>query len=140
MFKKLVEIEKNPCIYSFELQTNVSSEIIVEKIIEFGQNSHKTIPAIKAHYPKDSNFLYVGKVNACIWGRLITHLGFHTLKNGGDPISSSNHGLQLYYWAKSLSLSVKFKVIAFEPEMTDLMEILERKLAKELNPIIGKHI
>ena len=140
MFKKLAEIEQNPCIYSFELQTNVSPDIIVEKITEFAKNSSKKIPAIKTNYPKDSNFLYVGKVNSCIWGRLITHLGFHTLKNGGNPISSSNHGLQLYFWAKSLSLKIKFKVIPFESDMTDLMEVLERKLAKELNPIIGKHI
>ena len=79
----------------------------------------------------DSRILYVGKVKRHFWGRLIQHLGYYKVNR--------TQGLQLYYWAKELNLNLKVTVIEFEPEMIDLMEVLESALAKKLKPILGKH-
>lgn len=142
MFLDLKEIESNPCIYYFEILSDIEPETIVKSIKNINdltEKQRKIIPAIKSNYPRSSNVLYIGKVNSCFWGRLITHLGFHTHKNGGNtPAASGNHGLQLYLWAGDLSL--RLKVIEFEPEMKDLMPVLEKELARRLSPIIGKHL
>ena len=66
-----------------------------------------------------------------MFGRFIQHLGFHKAK--------STQGLQLFYWAKNLSLSLKLTMLEFEPDMINLMTVLENEVANELKPIIGKH-
>lgn len=133
MFNELQKIQ-NPCVYCFEIQSDISAETIIDGINASGKN----IPAIKNEVSKDSKILYVGRSN-CVWGRLIAHLGFHTNKNSGNPIPSSIHGLYLFDWAKGLNLKLKFHVFEFEEDMKDLVEVLERKFADMLNPIIGKH-
>lgn len=140
LFDKLAKIEHSPCLYVFEIESETSTDLVINKIKEFGNRTEKVIPKIKPQIPTNSKTLYVGKVNNLVWGRLITHLGFHTHKNNGNPKASINHGLQLYFWAKEISLNVKFTVIEFEPNMKDILPILENKLANKLRPIIGKHI
>jgi hypothetical protein len=39
-----------------------------------------------------------------------------------------------------MSLQLTYNVIEFEKEMIDLIEVFEKALARELNPIIGKHL
>ena len=130
LFKDIKEIS-GPTLYYFEIISNHSSIEIVNGIREYSltENS-KSIPAIKAKFP-DSQILYVGKVKKHMWGRLIQHLGFYKVQ--------FTQGLQLFYWAKDLSLSLKLTVLEFEPEMVNLMEVLENEIAKELKPILGKH-
>ena len=132
LFEKLQKTEHNPCVYYFEIVSDITPDIIVEKINKTDRNK----PAIKDNYPKDSKILYVGKVKGCFWGRLIMHMGYHTQKSG---ILSYAHGLQLHHWAKELSLKLKVHVFEFEPDMADLMKVFENQFAKELRPIIGKH-
>lgn len=139
IFKKLTPIQENPCIYIFEIESEISTDIIIDKLKDFGSQTEKIIPKLKTKIPENSKILYLGKVNNFIWGRLITHLGFHTHKNKGNPKASINHGLQLFFWAKDISLQVKYTVIEFDPNMKDILPILEKKLADKLNPIIGKH-
>ena len=139
IFEKLIEIENNPCLYVFEIESETLTDLVISKIKYFGGHTDKVIPKIKSKIPKNSKTLYVGKANNKVWGRLITHLGFHTHKNKGNPKASINHGLQLFYWAKEISLKVKYTVIEFEPDMKDILPILEKKLADKFNPIIGKH-
>lgn len=139
MFKKLKNIQDSPCLYVFEIESEISTSILIENFLNFGNQTQKVIPKLKTKIPFDSKTLYVGKVNKLIWGRLITHLGFHTNKNKGNPIRSNNHGLQLYFWAKELNLQIKFKVIEFEKDLIEIVPILEKKLASKLHPIIGKH-
>lgn len=132
LFDKLKKIENSPCVYYFEILSDIKPDTIVKKINTTDRNR----PAIKDNYPKNSNILYVGKVKSLFWGRLIMHLGYHTHKN---RTLSYAHGLQLYHWAKELSLKLRVYVFEFEPEMADLVNVLEFHFAKELNPIIGKH-
>ena len=128
MFAELATIENKPCVYYFEVLSDVSANEIVNKF----KTSTKNTPALNSAISQ-SKTLYVGKVNACVWGRLIMHLGLHTNKT----TESNVHGLHLVDWAKDLN--VKFTVLEFEEDMRDLMEVIEKTLAKELQPIIGKH-
>lgn len=136
IFYELEKIEKKPCVYYFEIISDISSLTIVNSLIN--SDGEGTKPAIKKKYPQESNILYVGKVKSAVWGRLISHMGFHTNKTK-PGIQSIAHGLQLRNWAKELNIHLNFHVHSFEPEMAEYMNIIERKLAKELNPIIGKH-
>lgn len=139
IFEKLEGIQDNPCLYIFEIESETSANVIIENLKNFGNQTEKVIPKLKSKIPENSRTLYVGKVNSIVWGRLITHLGFHTHKNNGNPKASINHGLQLHFWAKELSLQIKYTVIEFEHNMKDILPVLEKQLANKINPIIGKH-
>lgn len=130
LFSELKEM-LGPCLYYFEITSNNLSFEIINKIKEYSNTENsKAIPAMKKSI-NDSRILYVGKVKRHFWGRLIQHLGYYNVNR--------TQGLQLYYWAKELNLNLKVTVIEFEPEMIDLMEVLESALAKKLKPILGKH-
>lgn len=130
MFSELKNLS-GPCLYYFEILSENSSSEIVEKIREYSTTENsKSIPAIKKSIP-ESKILYVGKVKRHFWGRLIQHLGYYKVNR--------TQGLQLYYWTKELNLNLKLVVYEFEPEMINLMEVLESDLAKHLKPILGKH-
>jgi len=130
MFTELKELV-GPCLYYFEITSeNLTSEII-DKIKQYSTSENsKSIPAIKSKII-ESKILYVGKVKRHFWGRLIQHLGYYKVNR--------TQGLQLFYWTKELNLNLKLTVFEFEPEMINLMEVLENDLAKHLNPILGKH-
>jgi hypothetical protein len=130
MFTELKYLN-GPCLYYFEIMSDNLSTAIVDRIREYSNTENsKSIPAIKKAIP-ESKILYVGKVKRKFWGRLIQHLGYYKVNR--------TQGLQLFYWTKELNLNLKLVVFEFEPEMINLMEILENDLAKYLNPILGKH-
>lgn len=130
MFTELKDLN-GPCLYYFEIVSENLSSVIVDKIKEYSNTENsKSIPAIKKTIP-ESKILYVGKVKRHFWGRLIQHLGYYKVNR--------TQGLQLFYWTKELNLNLKLVVFEFEPEMINLMEVLENDLAKHLKPILGKH-
>ena len=130
MFSELKEMT-GPCLYYFEITSNNLTAEIIKKIKEYSSTENsKSIPAIKSTIP-ESKILYVGKVKRHFWGRLIQHLGYYKVNR--------TQGLQLYYQTKELNLNIKLTVLEFEPEMINLMEVLENDLAKHLKPILGKH-
>lgn len=130
MFTELNEFT-GPCLYYFEITSENLTSDIIQKIKKYADTENsKSIPAIKRTIV-ESKILYVGKVKRVFWGRLIQHLGYYKVNR--------TQGLQLYYWAKELNLNLKLTVFEFEPEMINLMEVLENDLAKHLNPILGKH-
>jgi hypothetical protein len=120
-----------PCLYYFEIKSEHSPEEIVNRVIEYKlTQDSKAVPAIKKKFPQ-SRILYVGKVKKGIWGRLVQHLGYYKVQG--------TQGLQLFYWTKGTNVSLKMNIFEFEQEMADYMGVLENKLAKELQPILGKH-
>ncbi len=139
IFEELERMKDNPCLYIFEIESEISTKEIIEKIKLFKKTSEKRIPAIKSNWPENSKTLYVGKSDNHTWGRLITHMGLHTNTKHGVPEASTNHGLQLVCWAKDMSLKLKYTVIEFEPGMKHLLPVLEKRIAHKLQPIIGKH-
>jgi hypothetical protein len=120
-----------PCAYFFELETDHLSADIIASIRKYSESENsKSIPAIKKTIP-ESKILYVGKVKRHFFGRFIQHLGFYKVNR--------TQGLQLFYWAKELGIELKLTILEFEPEMINLMEVIENDLAKQLKPILGKH-
>ncbi|ABG58105.1 hypothetical protein [Cytophaga hutchinsonii] len=130
LFDKVVNI-CGPCLYYFEIESDHTADDIVSRIQNYKLiPGAKSVPAIKKKIPQ-SKVLYVGKVKKGLWGRLVQHLGYYKV--------SRTQGLQLFYWTQGTNMKLKMHVLEFENEMADYMSVLEIKLAKDLNPILGKH-
>ncbi|HPH36261.1 MAG TPA: hypothetical protein PL108_01290 [Sediminibacterium sp.] len=121
-----------PILYWFEIISNTETKKILESLNNYKDSDKpKATPALKQKIDYDSRVLYVGKVKGIFWGRLIQHLGFFKV--------NATQGLQLFYWAKDLSLDLKIHVLEFDKNMADIMPIIEYAFAKKLQPLIGKH-
>lgn len=126
-------INNFPCIYVFELTNDSDKSRVIEAFqTQRKQENDRTLPALKTKIP-DSNYIYVGKVQSEVGGRLVTHLGYYQ--------SKGNHGLQLAYWVRKLtpSLKINVHVFRFDVEFTPYISAFEVIMAKQLNPMIGKH-
>lgn len=131
MFKKLKKIEKS-AIYWFKIVSDVDNSSIINTFKQYKDiNDSRPTPALNNYNHTDSRTLYVGKVQGCLWGRIIQHLGYHK--------DLTDHGLQLYHWSKSLPLILELHVISVNSEMDHLLPSLEIYFAKQLKPLIGKH-
>jgi hypothetical protein len=121
-----------PVVYWFEFVSEVDSYALVELFKEYKDKpGRKAIPALKVQPSHGTTVLYVGKVKTQFWGRVIQHLGFYKVQG--------TQGLQLYHWARPLGLKLKVHALEFEPEMENLMPIIENGVAAELKPLLGKH-
>ena len=92
----------------------------------------KAFPAMKNKLDYNTKALYVGKVKNNFWNRIVQHLGFNPSKD--------TQGLQLFHWTAGLDLKLKLHVYEFETDMAGLMPIIENGMAKQLNPLLGKHL
>lgn len=134
VFDELKQI-KNPVLYWFEIDdTQINAEAVRKLYIEHLAKKHnRAISSHKKDFDKNSKTLYVGKVKTGFWGRVITHLGYHT--------STQTAGLQLYHWYKIHEglPPLRLNYLVFERAMEDLITVLELDLARELKPILGKY-
>lgn len=131
MFQALQEFKEFPALYFFQINPTIPKSEIVTRMKDEREKYQLNIPADNS--TKDnSGILYVGKVTECFFGRLIEHLGYHRDK--------TSHGLQIDYWIPQIpNPQLSFTVFFFEKEVRNHIEVLERIVAKSLNPIIGKH-
>lgn len=131
LFKQLGQIE-NQAIYWYEIVSDTNNSSILEAFEQYKQNpTSRPTPALNNYEHQTSKTLYVGKVKGCLWGRTIQHLGYHK--------DATDHGLQLYHWAKPLSLKLELHVIEVNDNMNHLIPSLEVYFANKLQPLIGKH-
>lgn len=131
IFDQLKEVS-GPTLYWFEITSDSDTKQLIESLKYYKASSNaKATPALKTKINYDSKVLYVGKVKGTFWGRLIQHLGFFKV-NG-------TQGLQLFYWAKDISLSLKVNIFVFDNNMADIMPIIEYTFAKRFQPLVGKH-
>ena len=131
IFDQLKELS-GPTLYWFEIISDTDTELVVKSLNNYKTSANaKATPALKSKINFDSKVLYVGKVKGTFWGRLIQHLGFFKV-NG-------TQGLQLFYWAKDLSLNLKVHIFVFDNNMADIMPIVEYTFAKRFQPLVGKH-
>jgi hypothetical protein len=106
IFDKLMVL-RGPTLYWFEIISDIDTRKVIEEFNNYKTGmSSKATPAFKNTLDYDSKTLYVGKVKGTFWGRLIQHLGFFKV-NG-------TQGLQLYYWAKDISLNLRVKIFVFD--------------------------
>lgn len=132
LFNRLCQM-RGPVLYWFEKLSDNTNDSIIASLKEYKSlKNHRVIPYYKDSYDKLTKTLYVGKCKGKFYGRVIQHLGYF--------VTPSTQGLQLYHWAKDISLKVRIHAIEFPKEMVDIMPIVEYYFAKQLKPLIGKHI
>lgn len=128
LFDTLKKHEQYPAIYVFGINPEINYANIISSIKEV---KSLRIPALNKN-KENKGILYVGKVKSLLWGRFIQHLGYH--KN------QKSHGLQIENWIKKIhNPKLTFSVVFLPKESAEYIEVLEKEIAKELNPIIGKH-
>lgn len=135
-----IKSKNNPVLYWFELNSSNKNHLIREKYINyrepikknFSASNYRNTSSYKSKYEPSSTTLYVGKVEKGFWGRLVTHLGYNQ--------SKKTAGMQLFYWYDiALFGELKLNYMEFNPEMKHLIPVLEKELANELKPLIGKY-
>ncbi|WP_159951372.1 hypothetical protein [Polaribacter septentrionalilitoris] len=138
-FRDLKEIKK-PVLYWFELVSSKHNQSIREEFIngyrepikKGSKTPYRNTSSYKKTFNPNSSTLYVGKVEIGFWGRLVTHLGYAQ--------SYKTAGMQLFHWYKpELFGDIKLNYIVFDENMKHLIVILEKLLAKELEPLIGRY-
>ena len=138
-FRALKDIKK-PVLYWFELVSSDKNKVVRDAFIEGYREPikeglitpYRNTSSYKKAYSPTSTTLYVGKVEIGFWGRLVTHLGYSQ--------SPKTAGMQLFHWYKpELYGDLKLTYIVFEENMKHLIVILEKQLAKELEPLIGRY-
>lgn len=140
---QLISECKGPVIYWFEFENTIADKYYLKefflsyKIPLLKQYSHPNY-RYTSSYKKDSedvtNILYVGKVEKDFIQRIKTHLGY--------AVSPFTAGMQLHYWygcniQEFGNLTLNY--IEFDNKMNHLIAIVEKKLALDLKPLIGKY-
>jgi hypothetical protein len=122
-----------PCLYVYEIMSHHSNDDIIEAYKKASvKHNERSFSAVKSKYNPETRILYVGKVQKDIGARQIVHFGLYKQPKTG--------GLQMLYWAKELQLKLRIHVYAFEDlNMRDYLVPFENRLARELQPLIGKH-
>ena len=124
---------KGPVVYVFEIISAHSSETV--RAAARSYDGPRAMPAFRKESKTDytSRVLYVGKVKmkAGFLARVIQHLGFWG--------TEKTQGMQLCHYACGLDLKLELTVFEFEADMADLLPLLEKAVASQLKPLLGKH-
>jgi hypothetical protein len=142
LFKELKSIRK-PILYWFDFEYSEERNSTISKNYreyrdkikhDYSNKKYRNTAAYKSTFNSESKTLYVGKVETGFWGRLVTHLGYNS-----NPRTA---GMQLHYWYleefNSFG-SLTLNYIVFDNEMKHLISVLEKKIALDLKPLIGKY-
>jgi hypothetical protein len=93
--------------------------------------NRRAFSACKSKHDLNTKTLYVGKVEKNIWGRLAVHAGW-----GSSPKTA---GMQLRFWYDFKKYgNLTFNYIVLHNDLKYFVEVLEKELRNELNPLIGK--
>ena len=127
-FERLAAV-RGPVVYVFEICPPSSPSAVLAAARAYA--GPRAVPAHRSNIDDASPVLYVGKVKKALWGRVIQHLGFSR--------TAATQGLQLYHWTRGMELELQLTAFEFEDDMGDLLPLVERALAKQLSPLLGKH-
>jgi hypothetical protein len=127
-FERLAAV-RGPVVYMFEICPPSSPGAVLAAAQAYA--GLRAVPARRRSIDETSRVLYVGKVKKEFWGRVIQHLGFSR--------TAATQGLQLYHWTRGMALELQLTAYEFEDDMADLLPLVERALAKQLSPLLGKH-
>ncbi|MDO7136340.1 hypothetical protein [Algibacter lectus] len=137
LFEKLDKY-KETTIYYFEAKNISDANDLVEKLNEYrylAKENGRVVPAVGKY--NDSKVLYVGVRKggnrkrdnlSNISARIFQHLGYY--------YKGSTQGLQLCDWSDKI---IYLNIITLGPKANEYLYVLEKLLAKNLKPIIGKH-
>lgn len=141
LFEDLKSIKK-PVLYWFDFEYSKERNSAISKKYQvyrdkikhdYSNKQYRNTAAYKAT-SEESKTLYVGKVETGFWGRIVTHLGYNS-----NPRTA---GMQLHYWyVEEFEAfgNLTLNYIVFDYEMKYLISVLEKRLALELRPLIGKY-
>jgi hypothetical protein len=120
------KFKNKPCVYFIEIVEGNTEKIrtTYEKVNLTNKAGLRKVD--KKYF--ETKCLYVGRSQKTIIHRLIVHFGY---KN------TSENGLQLLHWGKSLNLKLRIHIYCFSEELGFLLPLYERQLNKELKPLIG---
>lgn len=125
------EYKERPAVYFFEVISDHKGPELVSALSSYKSKRLRSCPKIEKSRSKDSRYLYCGSVKSGLHGRFIQHVGF------GSP---NTYALQLFYWAKSMSLELNFYFAWLPPNYEEYTEMIESALADKLNPLVGKKV
>lgn len=129
-------LNEHPAVYWFDIISDHSAEEIRSHYTIFKDRiENRTIPAVYKNSVASSKVLYVGKGKGNISGRMFLHFGYEEKK-------MHLQGLQLCHWDFSgilKGLRLKLNIVYFNKDFKEIVPFFERNLAKEINPILGKH-
>lgn len=137
---KSLKTENRPTLYWFELSSFDKNKLIRDKYIGYRESiktkyshpNYRNTSAYKKTFSRDSTTLYVGKVERGFWGRIVTHLGYNK--------SIRTAGMQLFHWYDLYEYGdIKLNYIQFDNEMKNQIVVLEKRLSKELKPLVGRY-
>lgn len=143
-FQGLDNIKHNS-LYYFELKDIKTAHKLKGKLdnyrksIDKSSDEYRVVPTTNRYDNGQSKVFYLGVRQGApnksglthIAGRINQHLGYY--KNG------STQGLQLYHYAKGLDFEITLKVYEFQNLNSDYLNVIEKKMAKKLNPLCGRH-
>jgi hypothetical protein len=124
----------DPVLYYFQILSGPGNKKIQQAIIDYKDSKPtRSVSAVKSNFSTwDTSTLYVGCCSTIkISDRVHQHLGYYT--------QEKTQGLQLCHWAKPLAIELQLHVIMLPADARPLATLFEKKLAKELRPLIGKH-
>ena len=126
-----IETIKGPVVYFFEIISAHSSETV--RAAAKSYSGPRVMPAFRNENKIDFNsrILYVGKVKSNFLARVLQHLGYCG--------TEETQGMQLCHYARGLDLKLELTVFEFEADMADLLPLLEKAVASQLKPLLGKH-
>jgi hypothetical protein len=136
LFDELKDI-KRPVLYWFEFKTVDNKKIraryeLYRADIKENRKDYRNTSSHKTHFEPNTTTLYVGKVETGFWGRLITHLGY--------ALSEKTAGMQLCHWYDLEAFGdLTLHYITFDSGMKYLVATIEKELAKELKPLLGRY-
>ncbi|MFD2967747.1 hypothetical protein [Sphingobacterium bambusae] len=126
-----------PAVYWFEIISEHSAQQIREQYSVLKESiGTRTIPSFNKRYDKTSKILYVGKGKQNISGRMFLHLGYEKQK-------INLQGLQLCHWDYSgvlKGLTLRLNIVYFPKDFREIVPYFERSLAKDILPLIGRHL
>lgn len=139
----LISSVNGPVLYWFEFDDlKVKKSVLREKFLDYknrlGNQYHspeyRYTSSFKRNMDEVKNVLYVGKVEKGFIQRITTHLGYAT--------SPRTAGMQLHHWyACDINNfgNLTLNYIEFDEKMIYLLAVLEKIIAKELKPLIGRY-
>jgi hypothetical protein len=143
-FEKL-ELIKHHSLYYFELK-DVDSAQRVKALLDGHRKpkkkqkaGYRVVLATNTYDNTNSTILYLGVRRGApnksglthLAGRINQHLGYY--KNG------STQGLQLHHYARGLDFEITLKVYEFQKLDSNYLNVIEKMMAKKLNPLCGRH-
>jgi len=132
-YLKPLDDHKSAAVYWFKI--NNPSVNFNKEIFEFSKNFRKDTgrwftQVSEVRTTKETEFLYVGKVEAGLFNRFLQHIGL------GHKFTT---GLQMVHWATNLgALDLEYRFCPINIEYLEMLEDIEEVIWSNSRPLLGE--